>query len=202
MLASLLFGTYRQRVLGLLLLHPEHPYHVREIARLTDTSAGTLHKELARLAEAGLLTREKVGNQLRYQAHRQCPIFEELAGILRKTSGLADVLRDALARAARHIKVALIFGSVAKGTEKAGSDVDVLLIGDIRFADAVKALHAAQQEIGREINPVVMSPLEFRRKARGRDSFVRNVLANEKLFLLGDDDELGKLAGHQAPATA
>ena len=103
---------------------------------------------------------------------------------------------------ARRIEAALIFGSVATGTEKAGSDVDVLLIGDIRFADAVKALHAAQQEIGREINPVVMSPLEFRRKAKGRDSFVRNVLANEKLFLMGDDDELAKLAGRQAPATA
>jgi predicted nucleotidyltransferase len=147
-------------------------------------------------------TREKAGNQLRYQANRRSPIFEELAGILRKTSGLADVLRDALARLARRIEVALIFGSVAKGAEKAGSDVDVLLIGDIGFADAVKALHAAQQEIGREINPVAMSPLEFRRKVKGRDSLVRNVLAKETLFLMGDDIELAKLAGHRAPAKA
>src|SRR5689334_23579365 len=115
MLAALLFGSYRQRVLGLLLLHPEKAYHVREIARLTDTTPGTLHKELARLAKAGLLSREKVGNQLHYRANRQSPIFEELAGILRKTSGLADVLQGALAGLTRRLKVALIFGSVARG---------------------------------------------------------------------------------------
>lgn len=113
MLASLLFGAYRRRVLGLLLLHPEEAFHVREIARQTETNAGTLHKELARLAQAGLLNRERVGNQLRYSANRQCPIFEELASILRKTSGLADVLLDAIAPLGKRVKVALIFGSVA-----------------------------------------------------------------------------------------
>ncbi len=79
LLSSLLFGTYRGRVLGLLLLHPDQTYHVREIARLTDTSAGTLNRELDKLAQAGLLVREKIGNQLRYAANRQCPVFEELA---------------------------------------------------------------------------------------------------------------------------
>ncbi|MDV7393132.1 winged helix-turn-helix domain-containing protein, partial [Arthrospira platensis SPKY1] len=97
MLATLLFGNYRRRVLGLLLLHPEETYHVREIARLTNTTAGTLHKELARLAEVGLLTKAQVGNQVRYAANRQSPVFEELASILRKTSGLADIVLDALA---------------------------------------------------------------------------------------------------------
>jgi hypothetical protein len=115
MLASLLFGSYRRRVLGLLLLHPQESFHVREIARQTETNAGTLHKELARLAQAGLLQRERVGNQLRYGANRQCPIFAEMASILRKTSGLADVLLDAISPLARRIKVALIFGSVARG---------------------------------------------------------------------------------------
>lgn len=195
MLATLLFGTYRRRVLGLLLLHPEQSFHVREIARRTETNAGTLHKELARLAQAGLLTREQVGNQVRYGANRECPVFEELASILRKTSGLADVIHDALSRLARRIQVALIFGSVARGEERAGSDVDVLLIGDIGFADAVKALHPAQERIGREINPVVMSADEFRRRAATGDGFLREVLANEKMFLIGDADELGKLAG-------
>lgn len=202
MLASLLFGAYRRRVLGLLLLHPEEAFHVREIARQTDTNAGTLHKELARLAQAGLLNRERVGNQLRYGANRQCPIFEELASILRKTSGLADVLLDAITPLSKRIEVALIFGSVARGEERAGSDVDVLLVGEIGFAEAVKALHATQEKIGREINPVVMSPEEFRRKISEGDGFLRDVLAKDKLFLMGDEGELGKLGGDQTTGQA
>lgn len=194
MLASLLFGGYRGRVLGLLLLHPDQRYHVREIARQTGTSAGTLHKELDRLAQAGLLLREKVGNQLHYGANRKCPIFEEVASILRKTSGLADVLRDALQPLDAQIAVALIFGSIARGGEHAGSDVDVLLIGDLGFGDAVRVLHGVQETIRREINPVVMSGAEFRRKFAAGDDFLRDILAKEKLFLKGDDDVLGKLA--------
>jgi len=202
MLASLIFGTYRRRVLGLLLLHPEEAFHVREIARQTETNAGTLHKELARLAEAGLLKRERVGNQLRYSANRRCPVFEELASLLRKTSGLTDVLLDALTPVAKRIKLALIFGSMARGEERSGSDVDVLLVGAIGFAEAVKALHAAQEKIGREINPVVMSPEEFRRKLSGGDGFLREVLAKDKLFLMGDEDELGKLGVGQSVGQA
>ena len=202
MLAALLFGNYRRRVLGLLLLHPEKTYHVREIARLTKTAPGTLHKELTRLAEAGLLSREQVGNQLRYAANRDCPVFEELASILRKTSGLADSVLDALIGLTQQIDVALIFGSVARGKERAGSDVDVLIIGSLGFADAVKALHPVQEKIGREINPVVMSPMEFERKQHDGDGFVRELLAKEKFFLIGDEDELGKLAQHPPPGQA
>ena len=198
MLATLLFGTYRRRVLGLLLLHPEQTYHVREIARLTNTTAGTLHRELARLAGAGLLTKAQVGNQVRYAANRRCPIFEELASILRKTSGLTDILLDALSGLEKAIHVALIFGSVARGEEDTGSDVDVLIVGPLGFADAVKALHPAQEKIGREINPMVMAAEEFRRKNTEGDGFVREILAREKIFLIGDEDELGKLARHPA----
>ena len=96
MLVDLLFGSYRQRVLGLLLLHPDEGFHVRELARQTGTSAGTLHKELARLAQDGLLLREEQGNQVRYRANRECPVFPELAGLFRKTTGVAVTLADAL----------------------------------------------------------------------------------------------------------
>lgn len=202
MLANLLFGTYRRRVLGLMLLHPEATYHVREIARQTNTKAGTLHKELSRLAEVGLLTRKKMGNQLHYAANRQCPIFQELASILRKTSGLADVVLDALASLEGKISVALIFGSLARGEERSGSDVDVLIIGSLGFAEAVKALHPQQEKIGREINPVVMSPEEYRRKKNEGEGFVREILANEKIFLKGDDNELGKFGCHPAAEQA
>lgn len=201
MLASLLFGNYRRRVLGLLLLHPDTTYHVREIARLTGTSAGTLHKELARLAEAGLLSRQSVGNQVRYGANRACPIFEELAGILRKTSGLADVLAGALADGASQLRIAFVFGSVARGEAHTGSDVDVMLVGALGFADAVRLLHPTQETLQREINPTVYAEAEFRRRIANGDPFLRQVLAQPKLFLIGNDHDLGKLVRDpQAPA--
>jgi len=117
-------------------------------------------------------------------------------------AGLADVLRDALLPLDAQIEVALIFGSVARGVEHAGSDVDVLLIGDIGFGDAVRALHGAQETIQREINPVVMSGEEYQRKFVAGDGFLRDILAKEKLFLKGDDDVLGKLAEDQTFAGA
>ncbi len=135
---SILFPEYRRQVLGLLLLHPEMRCHVREIARLTKTTAGSLHRELSKLAKAGVLVREKSGNQVYYQANIAFPIFEELASILRKTSGLADVLVEALMPIAKKIEAAFIVGSVGRGSERAESDVDVLIIGEISFAEAVK----------------------------------------------------------------
>lgn len=196
MLASLLLGSYRRRALGLLLLHPEQSYHVREISRLTDTSVGTLHKELTRLAQAGLLLRKEIGNQVHYSANTQCPIFPELQGLLRKTSGVADIAREALDGISGKITLSLIFGSVARGEERAGSDVDVLVIGTAPFAEVVKALHPAQSMLQREINPVVYAPGEFKRKLAKGDAFLRGIMEGEKLFLIGNEHDLGKLAGH------
>ena len=122
-LSSLLFPGYRRRVLGLLLLHPEEALHGREIARRTDLPSGTITRELSRLAEAGLLNRESRGNQVLYSANRACPIFEELASILRKTSGLAEVLAESLSTAKGSIAVAFVYGSMARGTQVAGSDI-------------------------------------------------------------------------------
>jgi len=199
MLMNILFGAYRQRVLGLLLLHPDTDYHVRELARLTGTTAGTLHKELAKLAGAGLLTRKEQGNQVRYQANRDCPVFAELAGLFRKTTGLADVIGETLKPLAPNI--ALVFGSVARGEETAGSDIDLLLVGDIDFATAVRVLHPAQAALQREINPVIYSPAEFARRVQNKDPFVREIIDKEKLFIMGTADDLGKLAGDPQAAT-
>jgi len=199
MLTDLLFGNYRKKVLSQLLLHPEQDYHVRELARLTGTAPGTLHKELTRLSVAGLLTRTTQGNQVRYQANRQCSVFPELAGLLRKTTGAADVIAQAL----RPLQpsLALIFGSVASGTETATSDVDVLVITARGFADVVRALHPAQLELGREINPVVYDAADFQRLVQDHDSFALNLLAGPHLFLIGTHHDLGKLAGHPAVAS-
>jgi predicted nucleotidyltransferase len=198
MLSSLLFGGYRSRVLGLLLLHPDQHYHVREIARQTDTSAGTLHKELDKLAQAGLLVREKVGNQLHYAANQHNPIFAELASIFRKTSGLADIVRAALLPLDAQLDCALIFGSLARGKAHAGSDVDLLLIGGVSFGDAVRLLHPLQAQLQREINPVIMAKDEWQRKLNAGDGFVCDVMGKEKIFLKGDANVLGQIG--QQPA--
>ena len=190
-LARLLFTDYRRRVLGLLLLHPERKYHVREIARLTGTVPGTLHKELTRLAEAGILVKEPVGNQVQYAANRDCPIFEELASILRKTSGIADVLAEALAPLAERIDTAFVFGSVASGKETTGSDVDVLVIGDVTFAEVVKALDPAQEILGREINPKVYDRREWKQMQKRKDAFVKDIMTKPRLQVMGKGLELG-----------
>lgn len=191
--ASLLFpASYRRQVLALLLLHPQRKLHVREIARLTGTTAGTMNKELARLFEAGLLEREWVGNQLRYSANRSHQIYPELASILRKTVGLADVLLEALSPLAEQIETAFVYGSIARGTEEAGSDVDLMIIGSADFGAVIDALHQAQQQLGREVNPKVFSRREWQAKRKARDAFVAEVLAGPKIFLIGNANELAQ----------
>lgn len=196
MIADLLFGAYRKKALSCLFLHPDMDYHVRELARLTGTAPGTLHKELARLADAGLLLRKAQGNQVRYQANRRSPVFDELAGLMRKTTGAAELLGEAVAPLKP--AVALIFGSIARGTETASSDVDVMLIADAAFAEVAKAVYPVQASLGREINPVIYNAAEFQRRVQAGDPFVREVLAQPKIFLIGSSDDLGELAGHPA----
>jgi len=193
-LAALLFKEYRRRVLGLLLLHPEETYHVREIARLTGTVAGTLHKELARLAEVGILIKSVIGNQVRYGANREGLIFEELAAILRKTSGVVDVLVDALTPLADDIQLAFVFGSMASGKQTAGSDIDILIIGTSSFKAVVKALHSAESVLKREINPKVYSQSEWQRLVDANDRFFAEVMDKPKLLVMGDKHEFGKLS--------
>ena len=200
MLLDLLFGSYRQRALTQLLLNPDSSYHVRELARLTDTTPGTLHKELARLAESGLLLREKQGNQVRYKANRDCPVFAELAGLFRKTSGVVGVLANALHALGAEPELALVFGSIARGEENAASDVDLLLIANCTFGEAVKALQPAQAQLQREINPVLYTAAEFIQRVKDKDTFISKLLASPKLFVIGTENDLGKLAGHSSIA--
>ncbi|MBV8046281.1 MAG: nucleotidyltransferase domain-containing protein [Paludibacterium sp.] len=195
-LLDTLFGGQRQRALGWLLLHPDNAVHVRELARLTGTSAGSLHRELARLADAGLLQRNTRGNQVLYQANRSCPVFAELSGLFRKTGGLADVLRQALAPLEPQIEHALIFGSVARGEETALSDIDVLVIGRASFTDVVSALYECQSTLGREINPVVYSTEEWHARQEQGDHFVRDILSRPTLLLIGALDDAGQFIGH------
>ena len=191
LLVSILFKEYRRRVFGLLLLYPEQAYHVREIARLTGTVAGTLHKELGTLARAGVLEKSSRGNQVSYQANRECLIFEELSSILRKTSGVADVLTSTLAPVTKNIEAALVFGSVASRKANVNSDVDLLIVGSLSFSEAVKLRYPAQEILGREINPKLYSLEEWQLAISGGSAFIREILEKPTIRVIGDIGDLG-----------
>ena len=190
-LADQLLGSSRAAVLAVLLLRPDESLHVRELARLTGVSPGTLHRELRALTGLGLLQRRAVGRQVFYTANPSSPVFEDLAGLLRKTAGLVDVLRSALAPLADRIERAFVYGSMASGQTHAHSDIDVMVIGDLGFADVVLALAPAQESLRREINPTVLSAADFKRKRRQVDGFVAKVLKGPTLWLMGPNDEPG-----------
>ncbi|MAF84241.1 MAG: nucleotidyltransferase domain-containing protein [Gammaproteobacteria bacterium] len=193
-----MFSPYRRRLLATLLLRPDEQFHVRELERMTGISAGSLHRELKAMAAAGLLLREKVGNQVFYQADSRCPIYAELAAIFRKTIGLASLLSDALSGLAGKIDMAFVFGSMASGTQKPASDVDVCVVGDISMLDVVKALSPVQTTLGREINPVVMTAEKFAQQSGKRDRFVMRLRTEPKIFVLGHDDDFAKLIADRA----
>lgn len=189
-LSSVLFTEYRSRVLGLLLLHPERSYYLREIARLTATVPGTLKREMDKLLEVGLLTVKKVGNQNHYQANRECPIYEDLSNVLRKTSGLSDVLIAALLPLSEKLQSTFVFGSVASGKVNAKSDIDLMLIGDVSYAEVVPLLHPLQEQLGREINPKIYADKEWNKLMKDNGAFVHDVLSKPKLFIIGNEQQL------------
>ena len=189
-----IFSPYRRQMLAVLLLRPDEKFHVRQLERLTGISAGSLHRELKAMAGAGLLIRERQGNQVLYQADRSCSIFEELASIFRKTVGLGSLLQDALSPIADRIQIAFVFGSMAAGKQHAGSDLDICVLGDVEYVDVVKALGVMRENLYRDINPVVMTVSKYFDQLANHDRFVERVDHEPKIFVIGDEDEFGKLA--------
>lgn len=190
-LSELLFpNRYRRAVLSMLLMNPERRVHLRELARLTGASPGTLKKELDALTKAGLLNVQRVGNQTHFSANAQHPVYPELSGLIRKTTGLHDVLARALEPLADGVVAAFVFGSVASGTEAAHSDVDLMVIGTASFGEVVNAVYEAQAAIGREINPKVMKREEWQAKRSAGQAFLNEVMHKPKLFILGTADDL------------
>lgn len=192
--AEILFGAYRRRVLALLLLRPDERFHVRGIARLVDVPVGSLHRELALLTQAGLLVRHKEGRQVYYHANRKSPIFAELAGLFRKTAGLVDVIRAALLPLTDQIELSFVFGSVAQGKERNDSDIDLFILGEVSFAAIVAALVDLHEQLGREINPVIMRSDEFSKKY-ALDPFLQRIVKETKLYVMGGADDFAKLVG-------
>lgn len=186
-----LLGETRTAILAALLLRPEQSRHVRDLVRTTGLSPGALHRELTALVGHGILQRDQVGRQVFYRVNPDCPVLPELTGLLRKTAGVVDVLREGLAPLADRIVGAFVYGSMAKDKVHANSDVDIMIIGDVGFADAVLALEPAQTAIRREINPTVLSHADFVERRRQKDSFVASLWKEPKLWLMGDADGLG-----------
>jgi predicted nucleotidyltransferase len=192
-LSAALFGQTRRALLALLYGHPDEAYYLRQLARAGGLGLGGVQREVKRLAGAGILRRTIRGHQVYYQANPECPVFPELKGLVVKTSGAADALREALARLADRIKVAFIHGSMARLQQTNASDVDLMVVGAVSFGDVVATLSTAQELIHREINPTVYSPAEFSSKLKARHHFLSSVLRNEKVFVVGDEHELARL---------
>ena len=194
LLCSGLFGKTRQAVLALLYGQVDSSFYTKQILDAVKIGRGTVQRELKNLTDAGIITREVQGRQVYYRANQKCPLFNELKGIVRKTFGIADVIRQSLQTVADKIQIAFIFGSIASGTEQRASDIDVMVIGETTFDEVVSAISQAEETIQqREINSVVYPVAEFRQKIKSNHHFLKTVLEGERIFLIGDDGELARL---------
>jgi predicted nucleotidyltransferase len=188
-IASALFTPVQQRVLGILFGQPERRFQSAELIRLAGSGTGAVHRQLQRLVEAGLVAVTRDGNQKYYRAQKDSSVYPELHGLIVKTVGVVEPLRAALAPIADRIHLAFVFGSVAKGNEHGGSDLDLLLITDVlAYAEVYSALQTAERTLGRTINPVVFTRTEWKRKRARKDSFVARITGQRRLFIIGSDD--------------
>ena len=186
--ADALFTKVQQRVLAVLFGNPARSFYANELIALASSGSGAVQRQLAQLEAAELVTVKRVGNQKHYQANASAPIFEELRGLVVKTSGLADVLRATLAPLAPQIDLAFVFGSVAKGTDTAKSDIDLMVVSDkMTYADIFSALEPATSRLQRTVNPTVYSRMEIERRIRDGSAFARRVLAQPKIWVIGED---------------
>jgi predicted nucleotidyltransferase len=190
-LSETLFGHTRGAVLAVLYGHVGEAFYLRQLARLTDISLGPVQREIRQLAEAGLVSRKTVGAQTLYSANQESPVFQEIKNLVSKTVGMHDVLAAALGPLQNKINLAFVYGSVARSRETERSDVDLMVVGNVDFGDVVEKLAGAQKILNREINPTVYSVREFGKKVRG--NFLKTVLADKKLFIIGDEDDLREL---------
>ena len=190
-LAAVLFTPVQQRVLGLLFGQPKRRFQSAEVIRLAGSGTGAAHRLLTRLEATGLVTTERVGNQKHYQANAESPIFAELAGLIRKTTGLVAPLEAALAPLTAKIAAAFVYGSIAKGADTAASDIDLMVIADkLEYSKLFAALKEAEAALARPVNPNLMTRAEWRRKRAEPDSFAARIAERPRLFVLGSDDEL------------
>jgi DNA-binding transcriptional ArsR family regulator len=195
---SALLPSTRIGLLTAMLMHPSKWWYLSELARHVETAASSLQRDLAALTEAGILERRQDGNRVYYRPNPECPLLPELQGLIAKTTGLVDVLREALDPLAKHIRVAFVYGSMARGEELASSDVDLLVVGTLGLKDLAPRLQQAAGKLGRPVNPTVYPPDEFAKKVASGHRFLRTVLDGKKLFVIGTSHDLGGPAAPEA----
>lgn len=194
--ADVLLGKGRGAVLGLLYDHPDRSFYYRQLTReLKSLSVGTLQRELKILTRIGLIERSTLGKQVFYRANRSHPVFPEVRALVSKTVGLIHRLRSALAPLADRISVAFIYGSIARQEERGESDIDVMVVGRAMLEDVLGKLASVEASLRRAVNPTVYSASEFKTKLSNGNHFLHSVMRGEKIFLIGDEDELRKVGG-------
>ena len=187
----------RQGILAATLVQPGKAWYASELARRLGVPSSSLQRELKDLTEAKILKSHRQGRMVYYQANADSPLFSDLRGLLLKTAGLADVLRDALKPLALKLRMVFVYGSIASGSEQADSDIDLMVVGTVLPMELALPLRRARELLGRAINPNVYTPAEFAKKQRAKDLFLTRVLDKPKLFVIGNQDELGKIVGPQ-----
>ena len=190
-LSDALFSKVQQLVLALIFTHPERSFYTSEIVRSVHSGVGAVERELSKLERSGLVCVERIGNQKHYRANRAASIFEELRGLIEKTVGLAEPIRQSFGPYAGVIKSAFIYGSVAKGTDTADSDIDLMVIGDnLNYSDLYTAAHTAESRLGRKVNPLFLSFKDWQRKASDEGSVISKISHSPKIFVVGSDKDL------------
>ena len=189
---AIILGSRIRAEIFRLLFAGELELHVREIQRRTGFNDRAIREELARLTMLDLITPRRDGNRLYYCARKEHPLYPDIRNMTLKTSGLVDILIPALA--SKKVVLAFVFGSIARNTDKAHSDIDLMIIGSIGLRESSRLLSGATEKLGREINPHVYPEEEFKRKLRVKDHFLTNVIKGPKMFVKGDESDLKKLA--------
>lgn len=202
LIGNALFTKTQQRVLGLLYGKPDQRFHTNEIIRLADMGRGTVRRELECLTEADLLSVSHEGNQHYYQANSANPVYSELRGLVCKTFGVADVIKEALRNLDERIKLAFVYGSLAKGEDSKGSDIDLMLVGDgLDYAGVMTLLVPVEKALGRTLHPVLYTPKAFRTKLTSNNSFLQRVMEQPKLMIKGTWHDAGESGRKKAPAS-
>jgi len=200
--AQRLFGKTRTAILGLLYARPDEEFYQQQITEAAGVNQSAVQRELRNLVEAGVITRRQDGRRVYYRANRASPLFPDLEGIVRKTVGLTDVLSAALALQRDRISAAFVFGSLAAGNATEESDVDLMVVGKVGLRDVAPVLSATASTLGREVNPVTVSPEEWSERLARNDHFISNVARGPKLFIVGDASELERDGTERPPETA